>query len=417
MVSIFSCGSSFFRRGAIFFFFCAVLGLAGMLSPSAASASRGTLPPEVQKVLSALMELRSSGAELPAKADMDAFLAYTTSPLNLTVAGEEPPRPAKYQGATGIMWRNMVKAPFSTTLQYLYNPKISGSVVYPASIRRSNWQPGSDILALTEPLVEQFAKLQGQPRILRGSEFEEITPDTFSGAYYSYVLDRLLILTEHQGRRVMISLSWQKERSEVGKKAAFIGQYEDWDFIYSGAKGTLAKGIGWADTFIYSSACCTVFYEDAPEGNMTGYAMYRWMNAGWSGMNMVKGHHIVSGAERSFLGLQSFMESPKRPDAEDLVAYRDSLEALDLATLRERFKPYSVKVVESVAAVDALQTEDFQKVIKDAGYGDSLQKEEIIATMCVNYLKGQLGLSQLAGPLGDEEAAQAADAQTSSPAK
>lgn len=387
-----------------FFILFAAFVFAGV---SPAGASKGTLPPEAQKVVSGLLAMQDAAAPLPEKADLDAFLSYTTSPLNLTPVGGEAPYPAKYEKGAGILWRAKVNAPLAVALEYLYNPKTPSAIVYPASIRHVAWRPGSDILNLAEPLWRQLGKHADAPLVLRGEELEEITPDTFSGAYYKYALDRLIILTEHEGRQTLISVTWQKGKSDVGKKAAVIGDYENWDYVYSGAHGTLAKGVGWADTYIYSSASIIVLYEDAPGGSTTGYAMYRWMDAGWSGMNMVKAHHIQTGAERSFAGLKAFLESPKRPAAEAVAAYVDSLEALALPVLQERFHPYSVKVEEAAATVDALKTEDFQKVIKDAGYGNSLTKEEIIAALTINHVKLLLGKPLLAGALDGEGSAAA----------
>ena len=375
-----------------------ILVLAVLVPLSSAKAS-STIPPEVQKTVGAILDMQDPKNPAPDKAMLDAFLAYSMSPLNLAAADGKAPHPEKIGKATGILWRSRINTPLSTVLQYLYNPKVPNEVVYPASIRRARWQPGSDILSLSAPLWEQFGKHKDAPLVLRGTEQEEITPDTFSGAYYKYLLDRVLILTEFEGKQVLVSLSMQKGKSDVGKKAAHIGDYEEWDFIYSGAAGTLAKGIGWADTFIYSSASIAVFYEDAPGGKITGYAMYRWMDAGWSGMNMVKDHHIVSGAERSFKGLWAFLESPKRPAPDVVASYVASLEALDIAALREWFHPYSVRVEESAASVPALKTDDFQKIIKDAGYGNSLTKDEIISAMSINFIKQQLGKPLLAGPL------------------
>lgn len=375
-------------------------------SPLTAKAG-GAIPPDVQKVVNALLEMRDPAAPVPDRAALDGFLAYVTSPLNLAAADGKDPYPEKIGKATGILWRSKINVPLATTLQYLYNVKVPNEIVYPASIRRARWKAGSDILS-SPPLWEQFGKHQDSPLVLRGKEVEEITPDTFSGAYYKYDLDRVLLLTEHEGRQVLISVSVQAGRSDVGKKAAFIGEYEDWDFVYSGAAGTLAKGIGWADTYIYTSNSVTVFYEDAPGGKMTGYAMFRWMDAGWSGMNMVRDHHIISGAERSFKGLTEFMDSPKRPAPEAVASYVASLESVDVNTLRERFRPYSVKVEEAAATVSALKTDDFQKVIKNAGYGDNMTKDEIVSALAINFIKRQLGKPLLAGPL--DGSAPAADA-------
>lgn len=366
------------------------------LSAGTASA---TLPPEVQKTVTALLAMQDPASPLPGKAALETFLGYTTSPVSLQGIGEKAPFPDKYEKGSGILWRSRLRGvPLATTLEYLFNPKVPMTVVYPSSIRYAAWQPGSDLLK-TQPLWEQLGAHKEAPLVLRGTEVEEITPDDNSGAYYRYTLDRVLILTEHEGQRMLISLSWQHGKSDVGKKAATIGDYANWDFVYSGVKGTLASGIGWAETFIYSSASIIVFYEDAPGGKDTGYAMFRWMDAGWSGMNMVKQSHITAGAERSFAGLKSFMESPKRPSPADIAAHISALNALDLPTLQERFMPYSLKVEESAATVDALKTDDFQAVVKDGGYGKSMTKEELVAAFAVNYIKELLGKPLLAGPL------------------
>ncbi|MCC8193065.1 MAG: hypothetical protein LIP28_00245 [Deltaproteobacteria bacterium] len=365
-----------------------------------ANAGDGTLPPEVQKGVDALLAMRDPSAPAPDSVTLNTFLEYTTSPINLTGIGDKPPFPDTYEKGAGVLWRSRLQGvPLGTTLQYLFNPKVPMTVVYPSSIRYAAWQPGSGILALSSPLWEQFGQHKDKPLVLRGTEVEEITPDDNTGAYYKYTLERVLLMTEHQGRQMLISVSWQKGTSDVGKKAATIGKYSDWDFVYSGVKGTLAKGLGWAETYIYSAASIIVFYEDAPGGKDTGYAMYRWMDAGWKSMNMVKQSHITAGAERSFAGLKAFMESPKRPTPEAIETYMNGLKAQDLAVLQERFAPYGAKVEEAAATTEVLRAEEFQNVIKDGGYGKSMTKEELIAAFAVNYIKQQLGKPLLAGPL------------------
>jgi hypothetical protein len=230
-------------------------------------------------------------------------------------------------------------------------------------------------------------------------EFEEITPDTFSGSYYSYTMDRVVLVTEYEGQQAVISMSWQRGKSTTGKKAVSIGSYEDWDFVYSGVPGTLASGIGWAETYMYASCSILVLYEDAPGSKNTGYSIFKWLDAGWAGMNMVKQKHIRDGAERSFAGLKSFMDSSRRPLPQEIETYAASLGALDPAALQRRFAPYAAKVSEAAATNKTLQTDDFRNVIKDSGYGSVLNKEEIVAAMIVNFVKGKLGKPQLAGPL------------------
>lgn len=390
------CDSRFFRAGLCFL----GLTLASLLFAGEVLAGKGNLPPEVQKGVSEFLALRKPGASLPDAATLEAFLNFTTSPVNLKGVDNEAPYPDGYEDGDGIFWRSRLRGvPLATTLEYLFNPKVPLTVVYPASIRYATWQPGSDILALPKPLWEQLGQHTNKPLVLRGVELEEITPDDNTGAYYRYKLDRVLILTEFQGRRMLLSFSWQQGESEVGKKAATIGDYTNWDFVYSGIKGTLAKGLGWAETYIYSSACLMVLYEDAPGGKDTCAAMYRWMDAGWSGMNMVKRHHITAGAERSFAGLKAFMESPKRPTPAAIDTYIGSLQALDLPALQARFAPYGAKVAEAAATVSVLQSDEFRNIITDGAYGKSMTKDELIAAFAVNFIKEQLGKPLLAGPL------------------
>ncbi len=382
-----------FARTLILSILCLLLCAPAALADDA----KGNLPPEAQKGINALLALKDPKAPLPDTATLKGFLDYAMSPLNLA-GDDKDPYPAKRDEGVGIFWRSRVTVPLSVALQYMYNPKLPNQAVYPASIRRAHWEPGA-FASLNPPLWEQLGKNKDKPLVIRSVEFEEITPDTFTGSYYSYSMDRLLLLTEHEGQQALVSLSWQRGKSSVGKKAVPIGKYEDWDFIYSGASGTLASGIGWAETFMYGSCSILVLYEDAPGGKNTMYSMFKWLDAGWASMNMVKRSHIKDGAERSFNGLKSFMLSPKRPPAAEIAAYVESLRALDLAALQQRFAPYSAKVSEVAASNDVLSSSDFQKVVKDGGYGKSLNKEEIIAAMTVNFIKGKLGKTQLAGPL------------------
>ena len=376
---------------------CFAVTLALHVFSGVARAETPNLPAAVQKSINSLLALRKGGT--PDKAALAAFLDFATSPLVLRGTDDKPPVPAPHQSATGVFWRSRMNVSLKTLLQYLYNPDVAAAFVYPASVRYANWNPGSGILSLDAPLWEQLGKHKDAPLILRGSEVEEISPDTFSGVYYRYTIDRMLILTEYEGKHVLVSLSWQRGNSDSGRKAAHIGPYDNWDFVYSNAKGTLVKGIGWADTYIYSSMSLVAFYETAPGSNTVACSMFRWLNAGWSGMNMVKPHHIATGAKRSFDGLNAFLDAPKRPSPAELSAYTASLKALDVPALQKKLAPYSAKVEEAAASNEVLKTEDFQQLIKNGGYGASMNKDQLISVLCVNYIKQKLGMPLLAGPL------------------
>ncbi len=376
-----------------------VLAAAASL-PGHAAAANGGIPPAVEKAIGAILASRGPEAPLPDASTMKVFLDYVMSPVNPVQPSGEAVYPAKRsKEGHGIYWRAVINAPLKKVLRYLYDPKLPGEVAYPASLRVQRWLPGSPFANLSPGLWERLGQNKERPFAVRGVEFEEITPDTFSGAYYSYTMDRLFILTENEGRQALVTVSWQKDRSAVGKKAVPIGPYENWDFVYSGAPGTLASGIGWADTYMYASCAIIVFYEDSPGSNVTRYAVFKWLDAGWSGMNMVKRNHIEDGARRSFSGLKAFVESNKLPPAEEIVSYVAGLRAMDEEALRKKFAPYAAKVSAAAAQNEVLRSADFQKVIADNGYGNSLSKEELISALSVAWIKEKLGRPLLAGPL------------------
>ena len=85
----------------------------------------------------------------------------------------------------------------------------------------------------------------GEPVIIRGLQRDGITPDLTTGVYYEYNLKRTLILLNHKGRQVLISISKQIDKSDIGKKGVILGNDDDWNYYYSGVPGSTKTGLGW----------------------------------------------------------------------------------------------------------------------------------------------------------------------------
>ena len=103
----------------------------------------------------------------------------------------------------------------------------------------------------------------------RGVEYEETTPDTSSGCYYSYKLNRLFVLADYKGRTALISVSVMPGQSSVGLRGAIVGNDKDWTYVHPG-KGTNLAMLGWAETYLYGSASISVFMESAPGSGQGG---------------------------------------------------------------------------------------------------------------------------------------------------
>lgn len=287
---------------------------------------------------------------------------------------------------TGFYWRDSIKLSFENALFYLFNPGVPSEVVYPSSIRAGNWLPGSDILKLDRPLSACLASLDERV-VLRGTEAEEITPDTFSGSYYAYKLDRLLILLKHNDKPLLISVSWQKGKSDIGKKSGFIGDYDNWDFVYTKENGATKTGIGWADTYMYASCSVTLYFPDGPNNERTGYAVYRWLKAGWSGINMVEKQHLKDGMLRTLGGMKCVLESARRPDHKELSEKYRQLSAKSIEELSGLAAPYVQALQKNGADLDS----DVEEVLKTGDYAGTLTKRQLVGMLMLNYVKEKLG--------------------------
>jgi len=349
-----------------------------------------TLPQEIENGLSYLLELvQDKGA---------AFNPALIIPLldfaaKGTSYDPEQLAPKKRQIGFGACLRAEVKAPLERILRYAYNPQIPCFVVYPNVLRLSGWYPDSDIVTRKIELWNELSSID-QPLLLWGREYEENTPDLFSGAYYRYDLDRLVILMKHEGKQVLISVSKMPAPSQVGEKAVIIDD-KNWNYFYSGIKGIARRFISPLETYIYDSASIQIIYQTDPAGPRTLVMLYKWLKAGWADLNLVRRSHIYEGGIRFIQGLKEVMESKDLPDSDVFAQGLDQLEALSEAEIDAKIRSYSQKF-ESIAKENKeMSQKDFARIISNGGYAKVLNREERLGVLALEYFKNQLGKTAL----------------------
>ncbi len=137
--------------------------------------------------------------------------------------------PARRYDANGTVLRVTMKTSLSRLMRYCYNPAIPNYLIFPSVLRLGGWYRGSDIVDKDPKPWLQLGKLDN-PVALWGTEYEVNAPDSFGGGYYRYDLNRLIILTKLGGKNVLISVSKQKDKSSVGKKAVILDD-GDWSYF------------------------------------------------------------------------------------------------------------------------------------------------------------------------------------------
>lgn len=365
----------------------------GMGSASSEDADKGNVPADVEAALDTLLGDIAPGASNPSNSTLAALINFVLSDVNPSRV-----RPQKRPQGSGAFVRASLNVPLKQVLRYYYDPEIPGEAIYPNVLRRSYWLPESDIVTRKVQLWDMLGTLKNDspPVVLRGAEFEEITPDTFSGCYYNYILDRLLILLRHQGRAVLVSATKQRAPSSVGRVGAIVGKDNDWNYVYSKVVGSNLKLASWAETYMYDSANITVFYETTPNAATTEMAFFKYVRAGWANMNMVKPSHITSGSKRYLEGMRQVLESTRLPKAEAIASETRKFRGMDETGLRQALLPYNDGLA-ALAGKGTLSSSDFKKLLGAPGYINQLTQPEMSSELIKQYMKDQLGKPQLNG--------------------
>jgi len=299
----------------------------------------------------------------------------------------------EYKNSTGSCHRREINVPLELILRYAYNPNIPSSVVFPSTIRLSGWYPESDIVI---GKVKLWEKLYTTDRsiLLWGKQYEVNTPDSFAGGYYRYDNKRLIILTKHKGKKVLVSVSKMPYKSGVGRKAVIIDDTR-WNYFYSGIKGLNSKGIGWMDTYMYDSASVQIYYEKDPATPRTISMTFKWLNAGWLGINVVKRNHILDGIIRSLESFKKVLKSNSLPDVDEFALKVKQITTMSEKEIDNKIREYSINFDRIAKSNKNMSKKEFASIIANGGYANVLNREERLAVLILEYFKGLLGKQAL----------------------
>lgn len=294
------------------------------------------------------------------------------------------------EGASGAFYAFSIEADLTRVLDYAYNPDIPLYVTMPSSLREHEWLTPqvNDALRNLPRKVDSVDDI----RLLRGRDREIITPDTNTGGYYKYDQDRMVTIFPGPTGPVLISVSSQNDLSEVGKKGCVVGDDRNWNYLYSGEKGLNTTGLGWVSSYMYNAHSVLIYVVDS-SSNTIRVGSFKWLNAGWAKMNMVKSSHILNGIIRFASDFKQVLESPGLPDALTLENKYKGLLQWNERDLRKMVSQYLQALNESGAS--ELRSNPFKKLISSGKYLDQMDKEELVKVVLLEYVKENIGKKSL----------------------
>lgn len=293
-------------------------------------------------------------------------------------------------GATSAYYGFDIHETLEHILKFAYNPDIPSAAFLPSSTRLSYW---TEVQGQNQPFPKLWHFLPDlkTPVVITGVKHIENTPDLYTGAYYAYDLNRIFCLFKYKGRRTLITLSKQRDTSNVGKKGLVLGADENWDYLYSTREGLAKPGLGWVRSYMYDSYSIAVFYEKDEKEPLVKCGFFKWIDAGWSEINMVRKKHIYRGLERFGKTFKEIIEYPFLPKASELEKVFKDIQQLGIDALREKTKAYLTILKSRYIHDKALARDEFTKLFESEKYLHQMKKEEMQSILDLECIKCILG--------------------------
>lgn len=292
----------------------------------------------------------------------------------------------KIQDATGAYFESDIRINFADFINYSYNSTIPAAVTSPSSLRysRSIGNPGNTKKVPGNWILPAPG---GSPVIISELLRNGNTPDQTTGVYYEYDVKRALILLNHKGRQVLITISKQIDVSDVGKKGFILGSDDDWNYYYSGEPGSAKPGLGWVKSYIYNFFSVGVYINSGSSPAMVRSGFFQWIRAGWSGINFVQPQHVIKGMKRHDRNSKAILESPNLPTSSEIASAYKRLSTLPQSDLTKRYTALQQARQSLALQRGKIKTDD----IKRQNDYFNVPREQIIEELMVEYLKLALG--------------------------
>lgn len=322
----------------------------------------------------------------PGRTDPRSFqierMANTLSFIDSTKSADIMHHARPRRGAPSAYFEVDVNRPLADVLRLTYDTNIPAVVTAPSTVRLARWKR-IDPRRLAQ-LWESSPNLHAPLSIL-GTEHVVNTPDAHSGAYYSYDLDRTLLLLPLQKRTLFISLSAQRRLSSVGKQGLIVGPDDQWNYLYTERPGLNWPGLGWVESYMYDSYSAAFYLNSPSAPRPVRFGVFKWLRAGWGGINIVKSSHIHDGLRRFGTVFKAILESPHTADVDALTAHFAALRSLPNESLRQCAEDYFRHLQNRFPSREA------NAILTDRRVRDHLGREEMLSLVSLERLKAVLG--------------------------
>ncbi len=170
-----------------------------------------------------------------------------------------------------------------------------------------------------------------------------------------------------------------------------LGTDDDWDYFYSGKKGLTVPALGWISSYLYASSAINIYYEIDPGSPKVRCAMFKWLRAGWSGINMVRRIHIYDGLRRFAKTFKEIMENPLLPPVDALAANFAQIKSCSDETLKSKMDIYADVLKNRYNGSHNSTKKRTSKLLANKNHWSGMSREEMQAALVIEYMKAVVG--------------------------
>ena len=121
------------------------------------------------------------------------------------------------------------------------------------------------------------------------------------------------------------------------------------------------------------------------------FGVFKWLRAGWAGINLARSPHIFSGLERFVKSFKKVLENPHLADVTDVSLDFANIKSLSNEDQRKIIEGYLAEIEKKCRLERQFSEDQLNDLFKDRHYLDELTKEERQSLIALAYVKNLLG--------------------------
>jgi hypothetical protein len=142
---------------------------------------------------------------------------------------------------------------------------------------------------------------------------------------------------------------------------------------------------------MYDSRGINIYYAIDPTAPKVRCAGFKWLRAGWSGINMVQKKHIYRGLKRFGSTFKEIVESPSLPPVKTLAGDFARIQGLSQDALKSKMDIYASILKSRYNSGSRPLKKEASEIFEDKKHWHQMSKDEMESAIVIEYMKYAIG--------------------------